>query len=192
VKYLLKQLTIAAILAIPYAVAHASTIDFVGRLTGAASIDTAARCAPFPTVSATGAGVGTLLGDFADVQSDCMTSESSFDQGTFDFTSVSNPEDSLFGTYFAVASSQDGLLDLTSILVVSGGTGLFTGDFGAIFGFGTLDVETGILSETFSGELQTTVPEPGTWTLIAVACAVLGFVNRKRIWVDRRPAPKLG
>jgi len=183
-KHLLKQLTIAALFAVPYGVAHASTIDFAGSLTGAASIDSAGRCAPFPTVSATGTGVATPLGDFADVQSDCMTSESSFDQGEFDFTSISNPADSLFGTYFTVASSPDGLLDITSILVVTGGTGLFAGDFGAIFGLGTLDVTTGVLSETFSGELQTTVPEPGTWALIALACAVLGLVNRKRIWAN--------
>ena len=179
-KHLLKQLTIAALFAVVYGVAHASTIDFAGSLTGAASISSAGRCAPFPIVSTTGTGVATPLGDFADVQSDCMTSESSFDQGVFDFTSISDPADSLFGTYFAVASSQDGLLDITSILLVTGGTGLFGGDFGAIFGIGTLDAKTGILNETFSGELQTTVPEPGTWVLIALACALLGLLSRPK------------
>ena len=187
-KHLVKQLTIAALLAFPYGVAYASTIDFDGTVTGAASIDSAGRCAPLPTVSITGTGAATPLGDFADVQSDCMTSESSFDQGTFDFTSVSNPEDSLFGTYFAVASSQDELLDITSILVVTGGTGLFAGDFGAIFGIGTLDLTTGTLNETLSGELQTTIPEPGTWALTALAFSVLWLLDRKRIWGSCRPA----
>jgi len=189
--YLLKQLTIVALFAVSYGVVHASTIDFVGSLTGKASIDSAGRCAPSPTVSTTGTGVSTPLGNFADVQSDCMTSESSFDQGVFDFTSISNPADSLLGTYFAVASSQDGLLDITSILLVTGGTGLFAGDFGAIFGIGTLDTETGILNESFSGELQTTVPEPGTWALIALVCAVLGIRIRSKVDRMRRPHQNL-
>ena len=181
-KHLLKQITIAAIFAGTCgALAHASTIDFSGSVTGMASFDSGGRCAPSPTLNATGAGVSTALGDFVDIQNACMTSDSSFDDGAFDFKSVSNPENSFFGTYFAVASSQDGMLELTSIFLVTGGTGLFANDFGAIFGLGTLDQSTGSWNETFSGQLDTTVPEPGTSCLMAGALAAIWLLNRRRI-----------
>jgi hypothetical protein len=115
-KYFLKQLV--AILAVAYgAVAHRATIELSASVTGRVSIALAGRDAPFSTVTATGTVTAAPLGDFADVQSDHMTSASSFDQGVSNFRSVSNPGDSLLGTYFAAASSQDGILNLTSTLL---------------------------------------------------------------------------
>ena len=142
-KHLLKQLTIAAFTVACTAIAHADTIDFSASITGTVSLDPAGRCAPVPTINSAGTGAATLLGDFVDVQSDCMTSPFTFDQGLFAFTSLLIPENSLFGTYFAVAAPQDDLLALTSILVVTGGTGAFANEFGAIFGLETLDRTTG-------------------------------------------------
>jgi hypothetical protein len=184
VKHIVKQLTMAAVLALAGGVsAHADITNFSGSITGTASTDAAGRCTASLTVNATGTGVATLLGDFLDVQSHCMTSESSFDQGVFDFASLTAPDDSLFGTYFAVATSQDGILEFDSILLVTGGTGLFANDFGALFGLGTLDENTGALNETFSGQLEATatVPEPDSKSLIAIAAAALWYLNRKRI-----------
>jgi hypothetical protein len=178
--HLLKQLAISAIFAVAGgAVAHAETVDFSGSLTATVSVDLAGRCASFPTFNAIGTGIATLLGDFTDVQSDCMTSDSSFDQGIFEFRSVSIPGDSLFGTHFAVASSQEGTFELTSILLVNGGTGRFANAFGALFGFGTLDEGPGILSETLSGQLETAAPEPRITGLVAAALAVLWLRSRE-------------
>jgi len=178
----LPRLTKAVILAVAYgALANASTIDFSGSVTGTTSFGSSGRCAPSPTLSASGNGVATVLGDFVDVQSACMTSESSFDDGVFAFTFDSNPGSSFFGTYFAVASSEDGLLELTSIFLVTGGTGLFANGFGAIFGLGTLDQSTGSWNETFSGQLETTIPEPGTRSLMAGTLAAIWLLNRRRI-----------
>lgn len=180
-KQVLKQLTIAALLHVACgALAHAATIDFSASITGTSFLDLVGRCGAVPTVNITGTGAATLLGDFVDVQSHCLTSESSLDDGIFEFTSVSNPEDSLFGTYFAVASSQDGTLDFTSILLATGGTGVFADSFGAIFGLGTLDQGTAAFSETLSGQLEATTPEPETRGLIGIVLGAL-WILRGRI-----------
>jgi hypothetical protein len=194
VKHLLRQLTITAAVTIVFnvlcgAIAHATTIDFSGTIIGTASIDPAGRCGSAPTENITGTGVATILGDFVDVQSHCITSESSLDDGMFEFTSVSNPDDSLIGTYFAVASSQDGMLDFTAILLATGGTGVFADGFGAIFGLGTLDEGTAALSQSFSGQLETTTPEPGTGGLIGIAFGALWILRvsiRQRYIQTRR------
>jgi len=175
-----KLLMIAAGFAMAHgALARASTIDFAGTVQGTASVDLAGRCAPSPTTNVNGTGFSDLLGGFADVQSDCMTSDSSIDDGIFYFTSLSNPADSLFGAYFAAASLQDGILDFTSILLINGGTGAFAGDFGAVFGVGTLDEGTGTFDETLSGQLETTVPEPGTMGLVVLPLVGLWLLSRK-------------
>jgi hypothetical protein len=161
-------------------VARGETIDFEGSFTASVSVDSVGRCAPFLTFNAAGGGVGTLLGDFISVQSDCRTSDSSFDEGVFEFRSVAVPEDSLFGTYFTVAAPQDGMLELTSILLVNGGTGRLGNTFGAIFGFGTLDEESLTISESISGQLETAAPEPGMTALVAAAIGALWLWNRKR------------
>jgi len=159
--------------------ARGSTIDFEGSFTASVSIDLAGRCAPFPAFNATGGGAARLLGDFINVQSDCRTSDSSFDEGVFEFRSVGDPEDSLFGTYFTVAAPQGGILELTSILLVNGGTGRLENTFGAIFGFGTLDEESSTINELLSGTLETTAaPEPGMTALIAAAFGVLWLWKR--------------
>jgi hypothetical protein len=92
---------------------------------GTASVDLVGCCAPLPNCSETGNGVASGLGNFFDTQSHCRTGPFSFDQGIFDLTSTDIPENSLFGTYSGMASSQDGLLAFKSTLLVSGGTGMF-------------------------------------------------------------------
>lgn len=185
--HLLRQLTISAICVVAGgAVVHAETVDFSGSFTATVSVELAGRCASFPTFNAIGTGIATLLGDFTDVQSDCMTSDSSFDQGVFEFRSISIPEDSLFGTHFAVASPQEGTFELTSILLVNGGTGRFANAFGALFGLGTLDEESSSLSETLSGQIETAAPEPRVTGLVAAALAVLWLLSRERRLCDRR------
>jgi len=160
--------------------ARGATVDFSGSFTAPVSIDSAGRCAPSPTFNAMGVGVATLLGDFINVQSDCNTSESSFDDGVFEFRSVAAPEDSLFGTYFTVGAPQDGFIELTSILLVNGGTGRLENTFGALFGFGTLDEESLTISESLSGTLEMAdAPEPGTLALIAAAFGALGLWKRR-------------
>jgi hypothetical protein len=89
-----------------------------------------------------------------------------------------NPGDSLFGTYFTSASLDEGTLDLTSIFLVTGGTGLFANDFGAIFGLGSLNDDTGSFDETFTGQLDTIAPEPGTSGLIAITFPALWLLSR--------------
>lgn len=180
-KRLLTQLVIVFVASL--SLARATTIDFSGSVTGVLSTDPAGRCAPIPTVTTTGTGVATLLNDFSLAQSHCVTSDSSFDDGIFAFTSISAPEDSLFGTYFAVASPDSGAtVDFTAILLVTGGTGQFENSFGAIFGLGTLNQDTGAMSETFSGQVDATTPEPGTMGLIAMAFVALWLLNKKPKW----------
>jgi hypothetical protein len=177
---LFKTISTICLLAVAGGVAaKGATIDFEGSFLAPVSIDGAGRCAPVPTFNAMGAGVGTLLGDFINTQSDCNTSESSFDDGVFEFRSVAAPQDSLFGTYFTVAAQQDGFLELTSILLVNGGTGRLENTFGALFGFGTLDQESLIINESLSGTLETAeAPEPGMTALVAAAFGLLWLWKR--------------
>jgi hypothetical protein len=178
-RQLFKAVTTICVLVLGGVAASGATVDFQGSFTAPVSIDLGGRCAPFPTFNAMGGGVATLLGDFVNVQSDCRTSESSFDEGVFEFRSVAVPENSVFGTYFTVGAPQDGILELTSILLVNGGTGSLENTFGAIFGFGSLDEESSTITESLSGTLETTdAPEPYMTALIAVAFGVLRFWKR--------------
>ncbi len=180
-KHLTKQFVTALVFAIACgAFTYGDTIDFAGSVAGTFTVDNTGPCAPSPTVVSAGIGEGTLLGSFVAAQSHCMTSDTTFDQGVFDFTSVANPGDSLSGSYFAVASSQDGLLDFTSILLVEGGTGLFAEGVGAIFGTGTLDETTGTWNETLSGQVDATTPEPREIGLITLGLAALLVAKRFR------------
>jgi hypothetical protein len=137
---------------------HAAIIDLSGRIAGTASIALNGRCVPFPTVNATGTGFASGLGDFVDFQSHCTTSGSSFDQGTFELTSVAQSDNSLFGTHSGTASMQDGLLNFRSTLLVAGGTGAFSDASGTVSSSGTLNERTGAFSASLSGSV-TTAPE---------------------------------
>jgi hypothetical protein len=179
--HLFKTVSTICVLAVAGGVAaHGATVDFEGSFSAPVSVDLAGRCGLFPTFNATGTGLAALLGDFINVQSDCRTSDSSFDDGVFEFRSTAAPQDSLFGTYFTVAAPQDGILELTSILLVNGGTGGLENTFGALFGFGILDEEGSTMSESLSGTLEIAeVPEPGTTALIAAALGVLWLWKRR-------------
>ena len=159
--------------------ALASTINVSGSVTGTASVDLADRCAPFPTMSASGAGVATGLGNFVDTQSHCTNGNFSFNQGIFDLTSTDIPGSSLFGTYSGTASVQNGLLDFTSTLLVTGGTGLFSNDSGALLSSGVLDENTGAFSASFSGAVGT-VPEPSTGYFMVGAIAAASLIRLRR------------
>ena len=139
--------------------------------------------APFRTVSATGAGVATGLGNFVDTQSHCTNGNFSFNQGIFDLVSTDTPGDSLFGTYNGTASLQNGLLEFTATLLVNGGTGLFANDFGTVLSSGALNENTGAFSASFSGSVGT-VPEPSTVYLVLVALAVAYLIRIKAYLPD--------
>lgn len=164
-------------------VAHASTINISGNVAGTSSVDLAGRCAPFPTVSATGTGVATGLGNFVDTQSHCTNGNFSFNQGIFDLVSTDTPGNSLFGTYNGTASLQNGSLDFTSTLLVTGGSGLFANDVGALLSTGALNESTGAFSASFSGSVGT-APEPSTVYLVLIAPAAAFLIRNK----GNRPA----
>ena len=161
----------------------AATIDFSGSVAGAATVDFAGRCAPFPTVSAVGTGVATVLSDFSDMQSHCTTSGSTFSGGIFDLTSMQNPQDSVFGTYSGAASFAEGVLNIDATLLVTGGSGTLAGASGMLLSTGTLDETTGAFNATFAGTLST-VPEPSGAALIGIGLAALALARARRR--DRR------
>jgi len=172
-----------ALLLVSASIVNASTINISGSVMGTASTDLAGRCAPFPIVSATGTGLASGLGNFTDTQSHCTNPNFSFNQGMFDLVSTDTPGDSLFGIYSGTASVQGGLLDFTSTLSVTGGTGLFANDSGTLFSVGALNENTGAFSASFSGSV-TTVPEPSAIFLIATGIAVL-WLTRQRATTKR-------
>jgi hypothetical protein len=157
-------------------VVHAATVNISGSVMGTASVDLVGRCAPFPTVSATGSGMATGLGNFVDSQSHCTNGNFSFNQGMFELTSTDTPGNSLFGTYTGTASLQNGLLDFTSTLLVTGGTGLFANESGTLLSSGALNEATSAFSASFSGSVGA-VPEPSTSYLILVIITVISFIR---------------
>ena len=157
---------------------HGSTINISGSVTGTASVDLAGRCAPFPTVSATGTGFATGLGNFSDTQSHCTNGNFSFNQGVFDLASTDSPADTFFGTYSGTASIQNGLLDFTATLLVTGGTGLFDNDSGTVASSGMLNENTGAFSASFSGSVGT-APEPSAIWLTAIGIGLLSLISRE-------------
>lgn len=179
VQYVLRSLTaVLALMLMDVSIGHASTIDISGSVMGTASVDLTGRCAPFPTVSASGTGVATGLGHFVDTQSHCTNGNFSFNKGIFDLVSTDTPGNSLFGTYSGTASLQNGLLEFTATLLVNGGTGLFSNDFGTLLSSGALNENTGAFSASFSGSVGT-VPEPSTVYLVLVAPAVAFLIRNK-------------
>lgn len=174
-----------AILLVSASVVNASTINISGSVMGTASVDLAGRCAPFPTVSATGTGLASGLGNFTDTQSHCTNGSFSFNQGIFDLVSTDTPGDSLFGIYSGTASLQGGLLDFTSTLLVTGGTGLFANGSGTLFSTGALNENTGAFSASFSGSV-TTVPEPSAIFLTAIGIVVLWLTRQLANTKNRR------
>ena len=171
-------LPVITLLLVTASVVNASTIFISGSVMGTASVDMAGRCAPFPTVSATGTGSATGLGNFTDTQSHCTNNNFSFNQGIFDLVSTDTPGDSLFGIYSGTASLQGGLLDFTSTLLVTGGTGLFANDSGTLLSTGALNENTGAFSASFSGSVAA-VPEPSAIFLTAIGIVVL-WLTRQR------------
>jgi hypothetical protein len=159
---------------------HGSTISISGSVTGTAAVNFAGRCAPLPTVSATGTGFATGLGNFTDTQSHCTNGPFSFNQGIFDLASTDTPQNLLLGTYTGTSLLQSGLLEFTSTLLVTGGTGSFSNVSGTLLSLGTLDESTGAFSASFSGSV-TTVPEPSGFGVLAVGIAafwICGHLHR--------------
>jgi hypothetical protein len=74
--------------------------------------------------------------------------------------------------YTGTSSLQNGLLDFTATLSVTGGTGLFSNFSGTLFSSGTLNENTGAFSASFSGSVAT-VPEPFDFGLIGIGIAAL-------------------
>jgi hypothetical protein len=184
-KYSLKWLLpVMALVGLNGSVVHASTINISGSVMGTASVDLMGRCAPFPTVSATGSGFATGLGNFTDTQSHCTNGNFSFNQGVFDLTSTDTPANSLLGTYAGTSSSQNGLLDFNATLLVTGGTGLFADNFGTLLSSGALNEKTGAFSASFSGSVAP-VPEASTPYLIGVGIGILFLIRRKRHLTSR-------
>src|SRR5215471_12152410 len=139
-------------------VGHAATINVSGTIMGTATVDLAGRCSPFPTVSATGTGFASGLGNVVDSQSHCTNGNFSFDQGVFNLSSTDAPANSLFGTYAGISSLQGGLLEFTATLLVSGGTGVFASASGTLQSSGSLNENTGAFNAQVSGSVST-VPE---------------------------------
>jgi len=159
-------------------IGRAATINLFGAVSGTAAVDLAGRCASFPTVNATGTGFLSGLGNFVDTQSHCTNASLSFNQGVFNLTSTDTPGDSLFGTYGGTATLKGGLLGFTATLVVSGGTGAFTGDSGTLLSSGTLDETTGAFNAQFTGSVNT-APEPSVIFLVCTGIAAVGLIRRR-------------
>ncbi len=142
--------------------ASAGPLILSGSLVGTASESLTGRCAPFITVTALATGTSTVLGAFADTQSHCTTSLTSFGGGLFKLTATSDALNTIFGTYSGTAAlGSGGILDFSADLRVNGGSGLFTNRTGDLLTTGTLDT-TGVYKASFSGTLTAT-PEPGTF-----------------------------
>lgn len=153
----------------------ATSSNFSGSLTGRAFENPAGRCAPFITVDATGTGSSNVLGSFSDIQSHCTTSLSTFGNGLFTLSSLSQPADSLSGIYSGTASVGPGsVLDFSSILTIENGTGRFAGASGSLDSSGTLD-QTGIFKASFNG-LVAPAPEPATFCLFVFVLTLTGCV----------------
>ena len=159
-------------------IGHAATINIFGTVLGMATVDLTGRCAPFPTVSATGTGLASGLGNFFDSQSHCTNGNFSFDQGMFTLTSIDTPENSLFGTYAGSSSLQDGLLGFTATLQVAGGTGAFGSVSGILQSSGSLNESTGAFNAQFSGSVST-VPEPSATSLVGAGIAIVGLIRSR-------------
>lgn len=153
-------------------IGRAATVNISGTVIGTAAVDLQGRCAPFPTVNASGTGFASGLGNFFDSQSHCTNGNFAFDQGIFNLTSTDTPENSLFGTYGGTSMLQAGLLGFTATLLVTGGTGVFATDSGTLQSSGTLDENTGAFNAQFSGSVST-VPEPSAISLVAAGIAIL-------------------
>jgi len=159
-------------------IGHAATINVSGAVLGMATVDLAGRCAPFPTVSATGTGFASGLGNFFDSQSHCTNGNFAFDQGIFELTSTDTPENSLFGTYTGSSLLQGGLLGFTATLLVAGGTGVFASASGTLQSSGSLNESTGAFNAQFSGSVST-VPEPSAISLVSAGIAVVGLIRSR-------------
>ncbi len=145
-------------------IASAGPLVLSGTLTGSASESLTGRCAPFITVTAVATGTATVLGSFADTQSHCTTSLTSFGDGLFKLTSAGTPLNTIFGTYSGTAAvGSGGVLDFSADLRVNAGSGLFDNMTGDLLTTGTLD-SAGAYKASFSGTLNAT-PEPGTFAL---------------------------
>ena len=159
-------------------VGNAATINISGNIMGTATVDLAGRCATFPTVSATGTGFASGIGNVVDSQSHCTNGNFAFDQGIFELTSTDTPENSLFGTYTGSSLLQGGLLGFTATLLVAGGTGVFASASGTLQSSGSLNESTGAFNAQFSGSVST-VPELSAISLVGVGIAVVGLIRSR-------------
>ncbi len=157
---------------------HAESVSFSGSLTGFASEDAAGRCSPFITVNAFGAGSSNLLGSFQDIQSHCTTSLTTFDNGVFTLTSVTNAGNSLFGSYSGTASVQGATLAFSANLSIGGGTGQFAAASGTLASQGILD-QAGNYTASFAGVVET-APEPASISFGAFGLLMIAAVKRRR------------
>lgn len=160
-------------------IARSAPLVLSGSLTGTPSESLTGRCAPFITVTAVATGTATVLGAFADTQTHCTTSLTSFGDGLFKLTSTNDAVDTIFGTYSGTAGlGSGGILDFSADLRVSGGSGRFDNVAGDLLTTGTLN-PAGVYKASFSGTLTET-PEPGTFApaLWSLGLLALVFVPR--------------
>ena len=186
--------------------AQAATISFTGTR---ANVNFLAppgtgRCAPLNTVSIAPGALSSTgssnLGSFASTQSHCIPGAPSpanpvqpitAGQFTYDFGSG----DTLFGTYSGQAVFENGGVSGNEDLVVTGGTGRFTGSTGTILSRGRLSFApnpggpgvVGVFNGRVSGELNIpgAVPEPAAWAMMIAGFGLTGAAARKR---SARPA----
>lgn len=169
---------------------EAASISFSGNLTGSAFEDTAGRCSPFITVNAFGAGNSNLLGLYQDVQSHCTKSLTTFNNGVFTLTSITNPVNSIFGAYSGTASVQGAVLAFSANLLIQGGTGQFAAASGSLNSQGTLD-QAGNYTASFTGVVET-APEPaslffGAFGLLVIAISCFKSAKGKCLCNEVEP-----
>jgi hypothetical protein len=98
-----------------------------------------------------------------------------FTEGVFTVTSISNPSNSISGTYFGALepTATQGLFTFSgAVFTLTGGTGAFAGAAGGGLASGVVNLITGATSVSLVGQVFTTpVPEPATLLLLTTGLA---------------------
>ena len=170
--------------------ASAGNLSFFGSMSGVGVGVPSTDCGSLPahgTVSPTTTLGTSTLGDFTYSHDMCFNPFGGPFEGTFviDFGA-----DSFNGTFIGTDSPDvvPGVFDLNWTYTILGGTGRFLGATGTFIGLGTNDGRTRPtpVALALNGMIDApAVPEPGTWAMMLLGLAAIGFGQRKM-----RGAPK--